>query len=111
VNLLLIDLFPPTSRDPQGIHKVIWDEIREEPFELPTDKPLTVVAYRALPAKAAYVEPVAVGDPLPSLPIFLEGTKHVPAPLEASYMVTWEKCPAPFREAIESGLLPDDSIE
>ena len=46
VNLLLIDLFPPTSRNPQGIHKVIWDEIREEPFELPADKRLTVVAYR-----------------------------------------------------------------
>ncbi|MFI5454138.1 MAG: DUF4058 family protein [Isosphaerales bacterium] len=26
VNLLVVDLFPPTLRDPQGIHKAIWDE-------------------------------------------------------------------------------------
>ena len=26
VHLLVIDLFPPSKRDPQGIHKAIWDE-------------------------------------------------------------------------------------
>jgi hypothetical protein len=25
VHLLVIDLFPPSKRDPQGIHKAIWD--------------------------------------------------------------------------------------
>ena len=30
VNLLVIDLFPPTGRDPEGIHKAIWDEFEEE---------------------------------------------------------------------------------
>ena len=62
VNLLVIDLFPPSRRDPQGIHKVIWDEVQEEDFELPSDKPLTMVAYSAGIPKKAYVEPVAVGD-------------------------------------------------
>ena len=33
VNLLVVDLFPPTPRDPQGIHKAIWDEFGDEPFE------------------------------------------------------------------------------
>ena len=45
VHLLIIDLFPPTPRDPQGMHPLIWDEIVEEPFELPADKPLTLAAY------------------------------------------------------------------
>src|SRR5437660_12642140 len=27
IHLLVIDLLPPTPRDPQGMHKVIWDEI------------------------------------------------------------------------------------
>jgi Protein of unknown function (DUF4058) len=31
VNLLIVDLFPPTPRDPQGIHKAIWDEFGDEP--------------------------------------------------------------------------------
>src|SRR4051794_1531398 len=47
IHLLVIDLFPPTARDPQGIHKAIWDELHEEPFELPPDTPLTLASYLA----------------------------------------------------------------
>jgi hypothetical protein len=101
IHLLLVDLFPPSNRDPQGIHKAIWDEIREEPFELPADKPLTLVAYSAGPTKMAYVEPVAVGDVLPDMPVFLTPDFHAPAPLEATYMTTWEVCPEPMRELLE----------
>src|SRR5262249_11706299 len=35
IHLLVIDLFPPGPRDPQGIHKAIWDEFEEENLELP----------------------------------------------------------------------------
>ncbi len=34
------DLFPPTQRDPYGIHKAIWDEIVEEDFTFPDGKDL-----------------------------------------------------------------------
>ncbi len=47
IHLLIVDLFPPSTRDPQGIHKAIWDAIYDEPFQLPPDKPLTVAAYFA----------------------------------------------------------------
>ena len=103
INLLVIDLFPPSPRDPQGIHKAIWDEIQEEPFELPSDKPLTVAAYSAAEPRTAYVEPVAVGDPLPGLPIFLDPATYVPAPLEATYASTWAKCPKIVRDLVEHG--------
>jgi hypothetical protein len=102
INLLIVDLFPPSARDPQGIHKAIWDEIRDEPFQLPPDKALTVAAYSAGDPKRAYVEPVAVGDPLPGLPIFLYPDTYVPAPLEATYQATWAKCPDALREAVEN---------
>ncbi|HSZ59881.1 MAG TPA: DUF4058 family protein [Tepidisphaeraceae bacterium] len=101
INLLVVDLFPPSSRDPQGIHKAIWDEVEEEPFEQPADKPLTVAAYAAAPPPMAYVEPVAVGDALPSLPIFLDRGTYVPAPLESSYQTTWSKCPAVVKEVVQ----------
>jgi len=101
ISLLVVDLLPPSRRDPQGIHKAIWDELREEPFELPPDKPLTVAAYSAAEPRTAYVEPVAVGDPLPGLPIFLDGATYVPAPLEATYQATWAKCPEVVRELVE----------
>lgn len=102
IHLLVVDLFPPSSRDPQGIHKAIWDEFVDEPFELPPDKPLTVAAYFAGERKTAYVEPVGVGDELPSLPIFLTPDIYVPAPLEETYQTTWEKCPAALREYVEN---------
>ena len=102
IHLLVIDLFPPSERDPQGIHKAIWDEIAERPFELPADKPLTVAAYRAGPVKTAYVEPVAVGDELPGLPIFLTEDEYVPAPLEETYRASWAVFPADFKPLLES---------
>lgn len=107
IHLLVVDLFPPSSRDPQGIHKAIWDAIQEEPFELPPAKRQTVAAYEAGEILTAYVEPVAVGDPLPSLPLFLEPGLHVPAPLESTYQTTWTKCPDVIRELVEN---PDTKI-
>src|SRR5262249_29729638 len=98
IHLLVIHLFPPSERDPQGIHKAIWDELAERPFELPADKPLTVVAYRAVPTKTAYVEPVAVGDDLPALPIFLTEDEYIPAPLEETYRAPWAVSPADSRD-------------
>jgi hypothetical protein len=71
VHLLIVDLFPPGPRDPQGTHKVIWDRLRDEEFTLPPDKPLTLAAYAAGTETVAYVEPVAVGDLLPDMPVFL----------------------------------------
>jgi hypothetical protein len=47
------------------------------------------------------VEPVGVGDPLPSLPIFLSETRYIPAPLEATYLQAWAVFPALLKELIE----------
>lgn len=99
VHLLIIDLFPPSKRDPQGIHPLIWNEIQEEPFELPAGKPLTLAAYVGGPVKTAYVEPVAVGSELPEIPLFLTPERYVPAPLASSYATTWQVCPRPLKEA------------
>jgi hypothetical protein len=102
IHLLVIDLLPPGKRDPQGIHKAIWDELGEEDFELPPDKPLTLAAYDAGPPCVAYVEPVAVGDGLPPMPLFLKPELYVPAPLEPTYQGTWEAFPAPLKGLLET---------
>ena len=101
VHVLIIDLFPPGPRDPQGIHKLIWDEFVEEDFALPPDKPLVLASYDAGPTRVAYVESVAVGDPLPDLPLFLKPEFYVPAPLEATYQATWASFPAPLKGLLE----------
>jgi Protein of unknown function (DUF4058) len=101
VNLLVVDLFPPTPRDPQGIHGAIWDELAGEPFELPPGKPLTVASYLGGDMLTAYVEPVGIGEALPSLPIFLSEDRYIPAPLEATYQEAWAVFPAMLKELIE----------
>jgi Protein of unknown function (DUF4058) len=100
VNLLVVDLFPPTPRDPQGIHKAIWDEFGDEPFEAPPGKPLIVASYLAGDIPVAYVESIGIGDPLPSLPIFLSDTRYIPAPLEATYLQAWAVFPDLLKEII-----------
>jgi hypothetical protein len=103
IHLLVIDLIPPGKRDPHGIHKTIWDEIVEEEFELPADKRLTLASYDAGPPPVAYVEPIAVGDALPDMPIFLKPEIYVPAPLEATYRTTWDEFfPAPMKRLLEA---------
>lgn len=104
INLLVVDLFPPSRRDPQGIHGEIWGQFGDEPFELPADKPLTIAAYAVGDRITAYVEPIAVGDPLPPLPIFLDQDVYVPSPLESTYQTTWAKCPEPVRELVENSI-------
>jgi hypothetical protein len=102
VHALVIDLFPPTKRDPQGLHKAIWDEFEDEDFTPPADKPLTLASYSAGPVKTAYVEPIAVGDELPDMPLFLEPELYVPVPLEATYRTTWGVFPAALKGLLET---------
>jgi hypothetical protein len=101
VHLLILDLQPPTGRDPQGIHGAIWDEVAGEPYSRPDDKPLTLAAYEAGARVRAFVEPVAVGDTLISMPLFLEPGRHVAVPLEESYRLAFESVPRRWRTILE----------
>lgn len=101
VHLLILDLFPPTTRDPQGIHPAIWSEFIDHPFELPADKKLTLAAYAAGLPKQAFVEPVAVGDQLPDMPLFLTSELYVNVPLEATYAAAWGDVPRRWQQVLE----------
>jgi hypothetical protein len=107
IHLLIVDLFPPGPRDPQGIHKAIWDELIENDFNLPQDKPLTLAAYSADQFPAYFVEPVAVGDILPEMPLFLAPDIYVQTPLEATYRAAWEGFPSFWREVLEKPSPPE----
>jgi Protein of unknown function (DUF4058) len=101
IHLLIVDLFPPGPRDPQGIHKAIWDELIENDFMLPEDKPLTLAAYVGDTFPEAFVEPVGVHDVLPEMPVFLTPDVYIPTPLETTYQLAWEALPAFWREVLE----------
>lgn len=100
-HLLVVDLFPPTARDPQGIHAAIWQEISDDAFELPANEPLTLAAYSAGAVKQAYIEPTAVGRPLLEMPLFLEPETYINVPLEATYEGAYRGVPRKWKQVLE----------
>lgn len=98
VHLSLIDPFPPGKYDPHGIHRAIWENVTLcSPFEQPADKRLTLASYEGGAVPTAYVEPFAVGQALPDLPIFLEEGFYIMVPLEETYLATWNRLPSEIR--------------
>lgn len=108
IHLLIVDLFPPTPRNPQGIHKAIWDETEEEDFPLAAGKDRILVSYETGPQRVAYIEPVGVGDALPDMPLVLTSDVHVRVPLEPTYQATWDALPEEMRRAVEAGQTSDE---
>jgi hypothetical protein len=100
IHLMILDLIPPSRRDPNGIHGAIWEELTGREYQAPADKPLTLAAYESEAVVRAFVEAVAVGDPLLEMPLFLKRGGHVPVDLETTYQAAWEAVPARWRAVI-----------
>lgn len=101
IHLLIVDPFPPGRRDPNGIHAAIWSMVDDEPFAAPPERPLTLVAYQCSLITQAHIETIAVGEPLPDMPLFVEPEAHILTPLEATYTAAWDTMPARWRRVIE----------
>jgi hypothetical protein len=101
IHLVVVDLFPPGPRDPQGIHSAIWSEIEESEFQLPPDQPLTLASYSSGLLKRAFIEPVAVGTTLPDMPLFLEPDRYILTPLEPTYADAFAAVPKRWRDELE----------
>jgi hypothetical protein len=102
VHLLIVDIQPLTNRDPDGIHSLIQQEFGGPEFIFPPEKEFTLASYQAVDPPRAYIEPVAVGDELPDMPLFLVPGGHVLVPLEKTYQTAYEGVPARWREVIEA---------
>ena len=101
IHLLIVDPFPPGPRDPNGVHAAIWEEVEDKPFCLPPDKPLTLVAYECELVTRAYIEPVAVGDVLPDIALFLEPNGCIHVPIEATYQTAFSVMPRRWKRVLE----------
>jgi hypothetical protein len=99
-HLLIVDLHPPGTHDPQGIHGALWSELGELGYLAPEDAPLTLAAYSAGEVTRAYVEPTAVGRVLAEMPLFLMPHRYVKTPLEETYLASWRGMPQRWREVI-----------
>jgi hypothetical protein len=101
-HLLIVDLFPPTPRDPEGIHSAIWHQFNTKAFALPPDSPLTQAAYFACGRKKAYVEPTAVGRELIEMPLFLNEERYVNVPLEETYLAAYRGVARRWKAVLEA---------
>lgn len=108
IHLTIVDPFPPGRRDPNGVHGAIWEEVEDELFELPKDRPLTLVAYECDLTTRAYIETMRVGERLPDMPLFVEPHAHVMVPLEATYDIAFEGLPRRWGRVLEGASVAQD---
>jgi hypothetical protein len=101
LHVLVVDLFPPTRRDPHGIHSAVLAALGLPPFEAPAEQPLTLVSYAATTPPTFYLEPVGVGNELPEMPLFLLPAWYVNVPLERTYQETWKGVPGPWKSVLQ----------
>jgi hypothetical protein len=100
-HVVVIDLFPSGPNDPRGFHGALWERYGEEQGVAP-EQPLVLASYVAGRLPEAYVAAIAVGDPLPEMPLFLTPDAYVPLPLEATYQAAFRGMPAYSRGVIEA---------
>ena len=100
IHLLIVDLLPPGRNDPHGIHGAVWEYLAGQEYCPPSNEPLTLAAYESDLTLRTYVEPVAVGEPLPKMPLFLEPGGCVFVPLEATYETAWGGVPRRWQNVL-----------
>jgi hypothetical protein len=54
------------------------------------------------PSAEGFLEPVAVGDALPEMPLVLTPEVYAAVPLEATYQSAWEAMPTFWRDVLTS---------
>jgi hypothetical protein len=108
IHVLIVDLHPPTRRDPQGIHQAIWQELEDAEFTPPAGKDRILASYKSGDEWTADVVSIGVGDDLPDMPLFLAEDWSIAAPLESTYRTAWDASPEAFREAVVSGVIDED---
>lgn len=101
VHVMLLDLLPPGAHDPGGFHAMLCDAYGME-FTQSDNRPLTLASYVADREPVAYVEPVAVGQTLFDMPLFLDPEWYVPAPLERTYMQAFQGMPSVWKDVLDT---------
>lgn len=109
VNLFVVDPFTPTARDPQGIHAAIWSRLvkqrkNRKPFLLSPDRQLVTASYCVSAGEVtAAVQPFAVVEPVPAMPLFLTADEeYVTVPLEDTYQAAYPDMPKVWRDVLEA---------
>lgn len=103
IHVLLVDVQPTSGLLPRGFHGLNCEAHGQSALEVPRGRPLQVVAYEVLETGAVRSHPVplAIGDALPDMPLFVLPQRFVPLPLEPTYMEAFQGLPRRFRDILE----------
>jgi hypothetical protein len=101
IHVLLVDLFAPGPNDPHGMHGAVWLLLDDAPYVVPPGEPLTLASYLAGLQPEAYVEHLAIGASLPSMPLFLHPDWYVTVPLEPTSEAAMRGMPGFWRDVLE----------
>jgi hypothetical protein len=108
VHVFVIDPFPPPAHHPDGLHAEVWRRATKRRkgrpvFTSPPERPLLTASYWSGPNVLAAVQPFAVGESVPSMPLYL-GTneEYVTVPLETTYAAAWPDMPKIWRDVLEA---------
>ena len=106
IHAVLIDPFPGTGPAPDGLHGVVTARFGAT-HRLDHNRPLTFAGYRAVSAPGvsptAFVQSSAVGEPPPTVPLFLDPAWCIPLDLAPGYAAAFRGCPKPVRERLAAG--------
>lgn len=102
IHVLLVDPHLPGKFDPQGLHAAVRDTYGDMPaaYEVPAAEPLTLASYRADAPPEAYIEHLAIGQPLPDMPLFFQPQRYINVPLEDTYQTAFRGVPSIWREQL-----------
>lgn len=100
LHLLVVELFPPGTFDPEGLHGLLWSRLGGRQYEPPNDKPLTLSGGNG-GSLTCYIEPTTVGKSLKAMPLFLTSGRYVNVPREEGYLSAYEGMPNRWKQVIE----------
>ena len=108
IHLLVIDPFAPPRFAKRGLHHSIWRNAARRrkdkvPFAVAPEQPLLAVSYCATRKQiVAAIQPFAIGEPAPTMPLFLTAEEaSVALPLETTYRSAFLEVPKVWREALD----------
>jgi len=101
IHLLIVDLFPPTPRDPDGLHPLIWEGTKPT-YTSTLDEPLLLMAYLAGSPRQAFIEPTAVGRELIDMPLFYTAQRYINVPLDDTYLAAYKGVPRKYKQILEA---------
>ncbi len=104
IHLTIIDVFPNPPRLPRGFGGAVWKGVERVAADYTPQFSRTHSAFAAQEGGGCLVHSQSseLGAPLPSLPLYLTPTIHVPLPLEEAYQDSWVGYPKPLRAILDA---------